>query len=283
MMSTRLTICFLAVCVLVCASATGAGDFQFRSYNAPSLPTAIEFVNVDGRDVVRMRSQGELPLFTNLTGAEAMYLPENTPKLGDVTTLEIEFKNEAGLFGGGTPRFFLGLDLNSNGVYDSTYDPDTNTWTQEDGHLFIHLGNGGVPPWQGDPGPDWQIGAAIFDSSSTIAQYDTGQVGGDSGGDTWADVQTLVNPFDGVTPIIDLDVLAIGIAVDGGWAQDSDSDVEPTDISSILVDTILFEGTLPVSGGFTEPAAWSPLVPEPSTLLLLLAGGLVLLLRRQKR
>ena len=272
-MSNRAIHYSLATCLAVSVPAWGADedDFVFRSYNSDTLPPAIEFVSVGDREVVRMRSEGELPLFTNLTGAEALYLPENKPKLGDVTTLEFEFNNETGVFGGGSPRFFLGLDLNSNGVYDSTYDPDTNTWTQEDGNLFIHLGNGGVPPWQGDPGPGWQIGAAIFDLGSTVAQYETAQVGGDTLGDTWADVQTLINPFDQVTPIIDLDVVAIGIAVDGGWAQDADSVVEPTDINSLLVDSILFEGMADTGSAFSEQAFWSS-APEPSTLLMGLCG-----------
>ena len=285
-MSPRMTCCGMAVSLFLGAAAIGAdeGDFVFRSYNAPSLPSAIEFVNVDGRDVVRMRSEGELPLFASLTGAEALYLPVNQPKLGDVTTLELVFKNEVGLFGGGTPRFFLGLDLNGNGVYDSTFDEVTQTWDQEDGNLMIHLGGGGNPPWQGDPGAGWQTGAAIFDLASSTKQYETGQVGGNTLGHTWADVQALINPYDGVTPIIDLNVVAIGFAVDGGWWQDADTIIESTDINSILVDTILFEGMTGPSAAFSEQVSFNPgpnPLPEPSSLALLAAGGMLLLRRRR--
>ena len=273
----------LAAVLAWCVAAQAQTPVVYNTYkDRAELPDAIEFDNVDGRDVVRMTSYGELPeagqsLYYNLSASEAIYFPVEDITLGDITALNVEYMSEAGLVAGGGWRMFIGLDLNGNGVYDVSYDP-VNNWQQEDGHLFAHL----TQPWNSQPGSGWQVGAAIIDVSSTVKQYETGQVGGNTTGHTYAEVLNLINPYDGTTPIADLQVLAIGFANDSSWAQDADNIVEPTDYQSMLVGDVLFEATdilgAPVSHTVSFGAG---VVPEPTTMVLLGLGSLALLRRRR--
>ncbi|MAE60799.1 MAG: hypothetical protein CMJ49_05510, partial [Planctomycetaceae bacterium] len=141
---TAVWIGAMILAVAIPASAKNS-NFIFREFGGD----AIDIVGDDDNALLRMKSEGELPLTLNMTGADVLWFPEEEVLWRDVQRIEANYMGEAGRITGGAPRFFFGLDVNENGRYDSFYDPATDTWSGDDGHVFAFWGSG-VPPWQED-------------------------------------------------------------------------------------------------------------------------------------
>lgn len=268
------------------AFAESSSNVTFRSFG-PGNDQIEVFTDPDRGEVVRMRSEGQIisgtPVYDTLSAASAVWRPNNITTWANITTIQAEYKGEIGRHGGGTPRFFIGLDLNSNGDYDSFYNEETDTWEQEDGHLMVLWGLG-TPPWQDPFTGEWGSTGNII--GGTEPRFETGQIpGGDNFGMTYAETLAIAGDFN---------VVAIGLSVDGGWAMGEDNGY----VQQVVIDNILFEGVLndiavsPVSDSglsmsfaaqsdhtFSEVLS----VPEPASAMVLLAGLMSMGLRRRRR
>lgn len=264
-----------AVLVAGLASATSAAtntNVTFGEFKRTAADDPVQIIDIDGRqDVIRFRSEGYIqsgvPVYDTLAAGSAVWLPENATTWSQVTRIEADYKGEIGIFGGGTPRFYVGLDLNGNGAYDSYYDETLDQWVQEDGHIFIYWGSGAAP-WVETPSYDWEAtGNYVGD---TAVRFETGQLpGGTTAGTTYAETISLYG---------DLEVVAIGLAVDGGWFNYNQSG-GTQDVQQLLVDQIHFEGT---TAGGTVAFAETLVSPEPTSLALLVAGAGLILVRRRR-
>jgi len=255
---------FCAACSV--ARAENNVNVTFEPWNNPD---AVQVVNDPDRGyVMQMTSQGPPADPSNpstIEAASAYWTPDHYTTLGDITDLSFDYKGTAGIVTGGSPRFYLGLDLNGNGVYDSYYDPTTDQWVQSDGNLFIYAA-GLNNPWPSG----WTSTGNVIGSSQPM--YDTGQVGGNDWGSTYADALDTV--WYGPGPnygkeIKDIQVLQIGVAVDGGW--DSDTDY----LQQMLIDGITYQGVMPGPDGAAFSEFLTVPVPEPSTLMMLSLGALM--------
>ena len=254
------------------ASAANNTNVTFSPWNDPNAVQVVE--DPERGTVMRMISQGPLSPPEAFSAAAASWVPDHFTTWGEITNLTFDYKGEKGKISGGTPRFYVGLDLNGNGQYDSYYDEATDTWVQDDGHIFIMAGSG-TPPWQEDWPSGWTSTGNVIARSERL--YETSQVGaGDSGtwGVTYADTLNTVWPDTGQL-LKDVQVLRIGVVLDGGWVDGPDGYWQ-----QMLVDGITFEGTLPITAGgaaFSEFLTVS--VPEPSALTLLSIGAIAILFK----
>lgn len=226
----------MVLAAAVPAFAKNNKNFIFREFGGD----AIDIVGEDEDALLRMKSEGELPLTLNMTGADVLWFPKKKVLWQDVERIEATYMGEAGRIIGGAPRFFVGLDVNDNGRYDSFYDPTTDTWSGDDRHVFAFWGSG-VPPWQEDFSGGWEsTGNVITDSAE---RWDSHDIGGTDHGETYAETVALGGNYR---------VVAIGISLETGWAQDADTVVEPTDFVSMLLSSINFEGNVLSGEAFAE-------------------------------
>ena len=228
-------------------------------------PNAAQQVKVDGRKALRMKSEGELPLSINLSGASVIWYPKHEVLWKDVSHIEAVYKGERGGIGGGAPLFTALLDLNRNGEIDVDYDPNTDTWTIEDGTVSAYWGSG-VAPWREPFSGDWEsTGNVITDGA---ARWDSGMPGSPfPSPQTYADTLAYAG---------DLQVLWLGIDLESGWFEDN----EPDDIVQMLVSEINFQGMQWGGGGaFAEVM----IIPEPTTFAIFGAAGLGAFARRRHR
>jgi len=153
---------------------------------------------------------------------------------------------------------------------------------QADGNLFIYAAGSGLPPWQESWPTGWTSTGNVIGASQPM--YDTSQVGGGGAGSdgvTYANSLTTVwngpGPNDG-KELQDIQVVAIGIVVDGGWVDGPDGYLQ-----QMLIDGITYSGITPGPDGIAFSENLTVPVPEPSTFALLGISGLVGLLAIVRR
>ena len=260
----------IPVSVLLLAATSSAPaantNFDVTTYLDPA---AAQQAFVDGRQTMRMKSEGELPLGTSMSASTVGWTPQNTVLWGDVTHMEASYKGEAGMIGGGSPFFAVLVDKNGNGQNDVTYDPNSQTWDMGgDGTVAGYWGSNGVPPQESFSG-DWETtGNMIGDPAIRWSGAQVGIPG------TVTHAGTL--PYAG-----NMQVLWLSINLNTGWFNGN----EPFDLVQMLLHEISFQGVRHADSGgglagtsFSETMA----IPEPGTACLLFLGAGGILARRRQ-
>lgn len=146
--------------------------------------------------------------FSTLTYGGAFFVPPSGGLLfSQLYQISADYDLLTGSFGGGAPRFSVGIDVNGDGVAD--------------GNVFIYLG---TPPSFNDSPVGWQNTGNLL--AATDSRFDTSQVGG-TFYDTYSDALTLVGS---------LNVVYVSLDVDGGWLAPYD---QVLDVDNVTVNNFV--------------------------------------------
>lgn len=170
--------------------------------------------NKEHKRVVKITSTPNAAEFYGVTGGSVNFTPKESLYFQDIYLLSTDWKAMTD-WGGGSPRFCIGIDCNDDGRFTS----GTDKW------VFVYLLTA-FPSFYGGP-HDWINSGNLINATQGI--WDTTQLGGASGyGNYGSALQLLAGKR----------VLKVMVVVDGGWIHGWDS----TFIQSAYFDNIKVNG-----------------------------------------
>lgn len=164
-------------------------------------------------------------------GEVSFSVPAGVSTLADLATLSTDFNVTDDDCGGGSPRFQVRIDFDSNGVVSAG-----------DKNIFVYLGPS--PNYTGCTPNTWESSGNLVTDSDPV--WDTSQVGG-TFYDTYANAVALT---------AELGVLRISLVVDSNWMFGDGEQTVRVDNVMANSDLYTFEPPVPTSKDECKKGGW---------------------------